>query len=105
MRVPLSPKVHKAGYVPMCWDRIKNAAPQLKIDWHILLLQAVAFHEHSHAARGSRPDKPVEVLCAEETVAQWEAYMYLKSCGEDPCIDAMKKLMERQPPCYHIPVP
>ncbi|MDA2914341.1 hypothetical protein MYX77_10375 [Acidobacteriia bacterium AH_259_A11_L15] len=92
------------GVVLMCWDRINGASRRLGEGGEHYLLYAVAFHEHSHAARAARLLKhsSARVLQAEETVAQWETYMFLSSRNEDAALEAMRKLMEHQPLCYRI---
>jgi len=97
--------------VLICWERINAAPKQLGLEDHLYLplLDVAAFHEHSHAAReskllqGANPD----ILHREETIAQEETYMFLRTRSRDQreAIEAMKKLMEKQPECYHIRIP
>ncbi len=103
--VPSPAEDEKTAVILLCWDRIQDAAKELGIDPFLHLLHAVATHEHSHAARGNRVHRSPEVLQVEETVAQWETYMFLLSIGEKNMIKAMRKLMEKQPKCYQIPIP
>lgn len=109
LTIPVAPpkSEERSGLVLMCWDRIAAAAPKLGVEAVFLLLYVVAFHEHSHAARAAKLLKrgSADVLQAEETVAQWETYMFLRSRQEEKAIEAMKKLMDEQPNCYRIPIP
>jgi DNA-binding FrmR family transcriptional regulator len=101
-----SKSVEQARYCTDVWDRI-NAAEQ-KWDAIGLLLRVVGFHEHSHAARTASLLQHAEptVQQAEETLAQWESYMFVRSrthTSTAKAIKAMKDLMGEQPNCYRIP--
>ncbi len=96
------------GIVLMCWERIE--AFEQKSELAVAhLLHVVGFHEHSHAARASTLSKGKDsgILRAEETVAQWETHMFLRSRRHshiESTIETMKKLMRKQPSCYQIPI-
>jgi hypothetical protein len=99
---------NRKGVVLMCWDRVDATADKLCVSV-LDLLCAVGFHEHSHAACSAKVLKggSVEILRAEETIAQWETYMFLQSRKHpkaQTAIEAMKKLMQEQPDCYKIPI-
>jgi len=99
----------RQGLVLICSDRVREAASRLGTDV-LPLLHVVRVHEHSHAARETkllRTGDP-ELLRREETIAQQETYMFLRSCGGVDAADAikaMKNLMDQQPNCYWIPIP
>lgn len=107
--VPRAKTHSHPGVVLMCWERIEalEHSSELAVAH---LLHVVGFHEHSHAARAAKLAKGNDprVLRAEETVAQWETYMFLRSRRHahiEQTIDTMKKLMAVQPNCYQIPIP
>ena len=107
LTVPVTPHPGKetVDLILICFARIKTTAQELNLELWFELLHAVATHEHSHAARACKYDGPPEVLRAEETVAQWETYMFLLAEKQIDSIEAMKRLMPKQPRCYQIPIP
>lgn len=111
-KLPMPGPDQGQGLVLICWERIHNAPAQLGLEghWSLALLYAVSFHEHSHAARQSRLLTPPDqvILSKEETIAQEEAYMFLRSRnhrGAKDAIEAMERLMQHQPECYRIRIP
>ena len=111
LKIPVpSPGRHeRAGIVLMCWDRIREAGQELGVP-DVLLLDVVGFHEHSHAARAASLLRHGDwrILQTEETLAQSETYMFLRSRTHphtESAIDTMKELINWQPLCYQIRMP
>jgi hypothetical protein len=108
VKLPPNEPQGRRGLVLICWERIATAAKRLGLgDDHLPLLEAVCFHEHSHSARESSLLRTgdAELLRREETVAQHETYLFLRSQGKRDALEAMKRLMYEQPECYRIPIP
>ncbi len=109
VELPYPEPQQRQGLVLICWERIVRAVKGrgLQDNGVLPLLDIVCFHEHSHAARESsllRTGDP-EILRREETIAQEETYMFLRSHGKTDAIRAMKELMKNQPNCYRIRIP
>jgi hypothetical protein len=99
----------RTGLVLICWERIVTAVrePGLEDNGFFPLFHVVCFHEHSHAARESRLLRASdhEILKREETIAQEETYMFLRSLRNADAIKVMQELMEHQPNRYRIRIP